>query len=172
MPTTEAITQDIDARLDLVRDEVARLEAARKALTGRPAANGRTRRGAVVLRSTADAQALMDPPARKPRARVKLSGHTLAEAVVEEAKRKPRARKPAANGKPARTPRKPSSGRGRPRGGKYDQAIMEAVSASPGITVADVAGGVGVASNYVYRVLPRLAVERRDGGLFPKASDG
>lgn len=154
MPTTEAITQDIDARLTTVRDEIARLEAARKALTGRPASNGRSS-----VKFVADSKALA-------------AKRAAAQASLAESKRKPRARKPAANGKAAQAPRKPSSGRGRPRGGKYDQAIVEAVSASPGITVADVAGGVGVASNYLYRVLPRLAVERRDGGLFPKASDG
>lgn len=63
--------------------------------------------------------------------------------------------------KPARR-RKASSGgrRGRPRGsGKRALQAQELVSASPGITIPELAEQMGIQSNYLYRVMPTLQGE-------------
>jgi len=63
-------------------------------------------------------------------------------------------------------------GRGRPRGtGKRAQQALELVRASPGITIRELAGAMGIHANYLYRVMPTLESEgkvvKRDRGWHP-----
>ena len=59
--------------------------------------------------------------------------------------------------------------RGRPKGtGKRAKQALEIVTASPGITVPELADKMGIKHNYLYRVLPGLASE----GLVTKQGRG
>jgi hypothetical protein len=56
------------------------------------------------------------------------------------------------------TPRRP----GRPRGsGKRALQVIELVTAQPGITIPNLALQMGIEQNYLYRVVPRLADEKK-----------
>jgi len=117
--------RDIEARLEQLRDEVKRLEAAAAALAG-----GGTRRRS----------------AGRPR--------------VTAAKRR-------SGGKTGR--------RGRPRGSGTRAAQAEKlVRENPGITIAELAKKMSIGPNYLYRVLPQLAkekrVSKRGKGWHPPAS--
>ena len=62
--------------------------------------------------------------------------------------------------------------RGRPRGTGTRAAEAERlVKANPGITIAELAGKMGIGPNYLYRVLPQLEkdkkVRKRDKGWHP-----
>ena len=68
-----------------------------------------------------------------------------------------------------------TSGRGRPKGsGKRATEALALVTASPGITIAELAAKMGIKQNYLYRVLPGLAEDGKvvkDGrGWHPKAA--
>ena len=68
-----------------------------------------------------------------------------------------------------------TSGRGRPKGsGKRATEALALVTASPGITIPELAAKMGIKQNYLYRVLPGLAEEGKvvkDGrGWHPKAA--
>jgi hypothetical protein len=68
-----------------------------------------------------------------------------------------------AGGRRAATPR-PSGGgggRGRPKGsGTRSKQALEAVRGQPGITIPELAQTMGIAQNYLYRVMPEL---QKDG---------
>jgi hypothetical protein len=71
-----------------------------------------------------------------------------------------------AGGRRAATPR-PSNGggggggRGRPKGsGTRSKQALEAVRGQPGITIPELAQTMGIAQNYLYRVMPEL---QKDG---------
>ena len=68
-----------------------------------------------------------------------------------------------------------TSGRGRPKGsGKRATQALALVTASPGITIPELAAKMGIKQNYLYRVLPGLAEDGqvvKDGrGWHPKAA--
>jgi hypothetical protein len=57
---------------------------------------------------------------------------------------------------------KSARGRGRPRGsGARSLQAIELVNAQPGITVAELASAMGIKQNYLYRVLPGLAKDKK-----------
>jgi len=65
--------------------------------------------------------------------------------------------------------------RGRPKGtGKRAKQALEIVTASPGITVPELADKMGIKHNYLYRVLPGLASEglvtKKGRGWHPKVA--
>jgi hypothetical protein len=68
------------------------------------------------------------------------------------------------NGKPAATrstsKSAPKSRRGRPKGsGTRAAEALELVKATPGISIPEIAGKMGIKQNYLYRVLPGLATD-------------
>jgi Winged helix-turn-helix DNA-binding len=116
----DSTVKDIDARLGELKQELARLEAARAALVG-------TRRG----------------PGR-PRGSNNRTRPT---------------RRRSANGRRTRS-------RGRRGGNTRANEALELVRGKPGITIPEIAKSMGIAPNYLYRVLPRLQQEgqiKRDG---------
>lgn len=49
---------------------------------------------------------------------------------------------------------------GRPKGGgRRSREALEAIAKQPGITIAELAAGMGIKQNYLYRVLPTLEQE-------------
>lgn len=89
------------------------------------------------------------------------------DGVLEPAPARQRtARKPTAPGRRAR---------GRPAGnGKRGPQALSLVKAHPGIEISEIAKRLGMAQNYLYRVLPKLAeqglVEKRGRGWHPTAT--
>lgn len=80
----------------------------------------------------------------------------------------PRGRRPG----PARPSGNSSPGRGRPKGsGTRSKQALEAVRGQPGITIPELAQTMGIAQNYLYRVMPELQKDglvRKEGrGWFP-----
>lgn len=76
--------------------------------------------------------------------------------------RRPSTPKPAGSG----------SGRGRPKGsGTRSKQALASVTAQPGITIPELAQGMGIAQNYLYRVMPELQKDglvRKEGrGWYP-----
>jgi CRP-like cAMP-binding protein len=80
--------------------------------------------------------------------------------------------RPRGSGTRARTTRRRSNNgrrtrsRGRRGGATRANQALELVRSQPGITIPDIAKSMGIAPNYLYRVLPRLQQEgqiRRDG---------
>ena len=126
----DSTVKDIDVRLSQLKQELARLEAARAALVG-------TRRG----------------PGR------------------------PRGSGTGTGGRPAT--RRSSNGRrtrsrGRRGGATRANQALELVRGKPGITIPEIAEAMGIAPNYLYRVLPRLQQEgqlKRDGQGWAASSD-
>ncbi len=78
---------------------------------------------------------------------------------------------PSAGTSSARRSRRSSSGkgsgRGRPKGsGTRSKQALAAVQAQPGITIPELAQTMGIAQNYLYRVMPDLQKEgqvRKEG---------
>ncbi|MCW2957246.1 MAG: Rrf2 family transcriptional regulator [Solirubrobacterales bacterium] len=67
-----------------------------------------------------------------------------------------RAKRPASGGGPGA-----GGGRGRPKGsGTRSKQALEAVKGQPGITIPELAQAMGIAQNYLYRVMPEL---QKDG---------
>lgn len=69
----------------------------------------------------------------------------------------------------------PNGRRGRPKGsGTRAQETLSLVTASPGITIPELADKMGIKQNYLYRVLPGLESDgkvRKEGrGWFPTAA--
>jgi Winged helix-turn-helix DNA-binding len=121
----DSTVKDIDVRLSELKQEVARLEAARAALVG-------TRRG----------------PGR-PRG----SASSTSATTTRTTRRRSR------NGRRTRS-------RGRRGGATRANQALELVRGKPGITIPEIATSMGIAPNYLYRVLPRLQQEgqiKRDG---------
>jgi predicted Rossmann fold nucleotide-binding protein DprA/Smf involved in DNA uptake len=116
----DSTVKDIDARLNELKQEVAKLEAARSALVG-------NRRG----------------PGRPRGSSNRNSGTTR-----------------------RRTTGRRRRGGGRRGGNTRANQALELVRSNPGITIPDIAKSMGIAPNYLYRVLPRLQQEgqiKKDG---------
>ncbi|MGI8800898.1 MAG: hypothetical protein ACR2KV_01825 [Solirubrobacteraceae bacterium] len=57
---------------------------------------------------------------------------------------------------------KPAAKRGRPLGGgNRAQQALARIAAQPGVTASDLARAMGISTNYLYRVLPRLEREAK-----------
>jgi CRP-like cAMP-binding protein len=122
----DTTVKDIDDRLSELKQEVAKLEAARTALLGSRRGPGR-------------------PPGSTTRTR---TGRTS-------------------------TRRRTGARRGRRGGNTRANQALELVRSQPGITIPDIAQAMGIAPNYLYRVLPRLAKEgqlRKTGNGWHAAS--
>jgi hypothetical protein len=118
----DSTVKDIDARLSELKDEVAKLEAARAALVGGRRGPGRPRGSTARTRST--------------------TGRTTS------------------NGRRTRRTR------GRRGGATRANEALELVRSTPGITIPQIAKSMGIAPNYLYRVLPKLQQDgqlKRDG---------
>jgi hypothetical protein len=84
----------------------------------------------------------------------------------------PRSRRPASRPRP-----EGGGGRGRPRGsGTRGKEALELVTSRPGISIPELAEEMGIAQNYLYRVLPGLQKDglvRKEGrGWHPMESSG
>ena len=67
---------------------------------------------------------------------------------------------------------KGSGRRGRPKGsGVRDKQALELVTATPGVTIPEIAKEMGIKQNYLYRVLPSLEkeglVRKKGRGWYP-----
>jgi hypothetical protein len=117
----DSAVKDIDARLSELKQEVAKLEAARAALVGNRRGPGRPRGSSTRTRSTT--------------------------------RRRTGGRRTRRTG-------------GRRGGNTRANQALELVRNNPGITIPDIAKSMGIAPNYLYRVLPRLQQEgqiKKDG---------
>ena len=86
-----------------------------------------------------------------------LDGITPTTAPARPAPREP-ARPAAKSAGDASSPPR----RGRPKGsGKRGRQALELITEQPGITIPELAEKMGIKQNYLYRVLPTLAEERR-----------
>ena len=70
-------------------------------------------------------------------------------------------------------PGKGSGRRGRPKGsGVRDKQALELVTATPGVTIPEIAKEIGIQQNYLYRVLPSLEkeglVRKKGRGWYPR----
>jgi CRP-like cAMP-binding protein len=70
-------------------------------------------------------------------------------------------------------PGKGSGRRGRPKGsGVRDKQALELVTATPGVTIPEIAKEMGIKQNYLYRVLPSLEkeglVRKKGRGWYPR----
>jgi len=68
---------------------------------------------------------------------------------------------------------KGSGRRGRPKGsGVRDKQALELVTATPGVTIPEIAKEMGIKQNYLYRVLPSLEkeglVRKKGRGWYPR----
>jgi len=66
-----------------------------------------------------------------------------------------------------------SGRRGRPKGsGVRDKQALELVSATPGLTIPEIAKNMGIKQNYLYRVMPGLEkqglVRKKGRGWYPR----
>jgi Winged helix-turn-helix DNA-binding len=66
-----------------------------------------------------------------------------------------------------------SGRRGRPKGsGVRDKQALELVTATPGVTIPEIAKAMGIKQNYLYRVLPSLEkkglVRKKGRGWYPR----
>lgn len=79
----------------------------------------------------------------------------------------PRARVKATSAKKRKSATKARRGAGRPKGsGRRSAEALKFVQGQPGITIPELAAKMGIAQNYLYRVLPGLQQEkkvRKDG---------
>jgi predicted Rossmann fold nucleotide-binding protein DprA/Smf involved in DNA uptake len=116
----DSTVKDIDVRLSELKQELARLEAAREALVGTRRGPGRPRGSGTATRTT---------------------------------------RRRSSNGRRTRS-------RGRRGSATRANQALELVRGKPGITIPEIAKSMGIAPNYLYRVLPRLQQEgqiKREG---------
>lgn len=70
-------------------------------------------------------------------------------------------------------PGKGSGRRGRPKGsGVRDKQALELVTATPGVTIPQIAEEMGIKQNYLYRVMPGLEkeglVRKKGRGWYPR----
>ena len=117
----DSTVKDIDARLSELKDEVAKLEAARAALVGGRRGPGRPRGSNTRTRTTT---------------------------------------RRSTNGRRTRRTR------GRRGGATRANEALELVRKTPGVTIPQIAKSMGIAPNYLYRVLPKLQQDgqlKRDG---------
>jgi hypothetical protein len=141
----DSTVKDIEGRLQELKEEVSKLEAAREALVGT------IRRGPGRPRSTASAS-----PSSS-------SSASSASTTTSSAKAAPKPRGRRGPGRP----------RGR-RGGdtRYSQAL-ELVRKQPGVTIPEIAEALKIEPNYLYRVMPKLVsdgvVTREGQGWNPVA---
>jgi Winged helix-turn-helix DNA-binding len=123
----DSTVKDIDVRLSELKQEVAKLEAARAALVG-------TRRG----------------PGRPPGSSTRRASSTRSTSTTRR----------SSNGRRTRR------SRGRRGGSTRANQALELVRSTPGITIPEIAKSMGIAPNYLYRVLPKLQQDgqiKRDG---------
>jgi predicted Rossmann fold nucleotide-binding protein DprA/Smf involved in DNA uptake len=119
----DSTVKDIDARLTELKQEVAKLEAARSALVGGQRGRGRPR-GSGTRRTR------------------------------------------SASSRTRTTARRTRRSRGRRGGATRANQALELVRSTPGITIPQIAQSMGIAPNYLYRVLPKLQQEgqiKKDG---------
>ena len=130
----DSTVKDIDVRLSELKQEVAKLEAARAALVGARRGPGRPRGSGGRSRSTSTA---------------------------------------TSTSRRSRNGRRTRRSRGRRSGATRANQALELVRSTPGITIPDIAKSMGIAPNYLYRVLPKLQHEgqiKRDGQGWHPAS--
>jgi len=83
------------------------------------------------------------------------------------------AKAPRAAKKPVRRSGAGSGRRGRPKGsGTRDKEALALVTATPGVTIPEIASEMGIKQNYLYRVLPSLEkdglVRKKGRGWYPR----
>jgi hypothetical protein len=157
------------AELKPLVDEFNRLEAAAAALAGAIGSAASDAGHAVVRRRG---------PGRPRRSARRTAAKATAPSKSEAAAATAAAAQ--AEAPKAKAPRKPAGRRakrraGRPKGsGTRAAEALSLVQGQPGITIPELAGKMGIATNYLYRVLPGLEKEgkvRKDGrGWHDKAS--
>jgi hypothetical protein len=133
----DGAVKEIDDRLRELKDEVARLEAARSALTGGGRRGGRRAGSAARARTARSAGAR--PASARPR-----SARSTRESATQTG----------------------TGARGSRSGDTRATQALELVRQRPGITIPEIASAMKIQPNYLYRVLPRLASEgqvTRDG---------
>jgi hypothetical protein len=144
----DSTVKDIEGRLQELKEEVTKLEAAREALVGT------IRRGPGRPRSTGGASPSSSSS----------SSASTASSSTRSAKAAPKPRARRGPGRP----------RGR-RGGdtRYSQAL-ELVRKQPGVTIPEIAEALKIEPNYLYRVMPKLVsdgvVTREGQGWNPVAA--
>jgi hypothetical protein len=142
--------QEIVDRLNQLKpamDEYTRLEAASKALAS---LDGRSANSAAPSAPGAVRKRPGRPRSRKPAS--KASASSTATATQVKAARKTTARKKARSGRPKGS-------------GARAAETLALVQGQPGITIPELATGLGIKANYLYRVLPVL---QRDGKITKK----
>jgi sugar-specific transcriptional regulator TrmB len=163
--------REIDGRLRELKplvDEYNQLEAAATALAGVGGSSATRATGATAKRATAKrATAKRATAKRGRRARAK-------RATGATAKRATATRRRATAGARRTTARKTGARRGRPRGsGTRSVQALGLVRTKPGITIPELAKGMGIKQNYLYRVLPGLEsdglVTKKGRGWHPKS---
>ncbi len=133
----DSAVQDIDNRLKELKEEEAKLLAARSALAGTP-----PRRG----------------PGRPPRAATTASSDSSTTTSSTTATSGGRKR--------SSTRRGPGRPRGRRGGNTRSAQALELVRSQPGITIPEIATAMKIEPNYLYRVMPKLTSDglvTRDG---------
>jgi len=97
-----------------------------------------------------------------------------ARAALTGARRGPgRPRGSRSSSAPARRGRRPGRPRGRRGGNTRANQALDLVRKQPGITIPQIAEGMGIEPNYLYRVMPKLVSDglvRRDGQGWHPAS--
>jgi hypothetical protein len=134
----DSTVKDIDARLSELKQEVAKLEAARAALVGGRRGPGRPRG----------------------------STNRRTRRTATSTDRRTTATRRPTTGRRGTTGRRTRRSRGRRGGATRANQALELVRGTPGITIPQIAKQMGIEPNYLYRVLPRLQQEgeiKRDG---------
>jgi hypothetical protein len=147
--------REITDRLKELRplvEEYGRLEAAASALDG-------------VGGSTASATPRRRGPGRPPGSGRKAATATAAKPARKKPGRPPGRKKPGRppGKKPGRPPASPTGRRAGRRKGSGTRAAqaLSFVQGQPGITIPELAAKMGIKQNYLYRVLPGLAQEKK-----------
>jgi hypothetical protein len=143
--------QEIVERLNQLKpamDEYTRLEAAAEALA---ALDGRSANSADPLVDTVT-RGRPGRPSRSRKPASKATASSAATATPAKAARKTTARQKARSGRPKGS-------------GARAAETLSLIQGQPGITISELATGLGIKANYLYRVLPVLL---RDGKIAKK----
>lgn len=158
--TRREITERLHELKPLV-DEFNRLEAAAAALAG-AIGSAASDAGHAVVRRRGPGR----PRGSARRRAATAAAPTEAEATAGAAEpAKAKTRKAKAARKPTARPAKRRAGRPKGSGTRAAQALS-LIQGQPGITIPELAAKMGIATNYLYRVLPGLEKEgkiRKDG---------